>query len=83
MKNIVDPNLMDVRCENLKLTEIIYKDDDVGQLVEFLLRFSRNLPNNNIRLIKIDWLVSSFAQRLVRGLVTYKGSSEFYFHTLG
>lgn len=53
MKNI-DPNLMDVRCENLKLTEIIYKDDDVGQLVEFLLRFSRNLPNNNIRLIKID-----------------------------
>ena len=51
MKNIVDPNLMDVRCENLKLTEIIYKDDDV---VEFLLRFSRNLPNNNIRLIKID-----------------------------
>ena len=41
MKNIVDPNLMDVRCENLKLTEIIYKDDDVGQLVEFLLRFSR------------------------------------------
>jgi len=54
MKNIVDPNLMDVRCENLKLTEIIYKDDDVGQLVEFLLRFSRNLPNNNIRLIKID-----------------------------
>jgi len=82
MKNIVDPNLMDVRCENLKLTEIIYKDDDVGQLVEFLLRFSRNLPNNNIRLIKIDWLVSSFAQRLVRGLVTYKGSSEFYLHTL-
>ena len=54
MKNIVDPNLMDVRFENLKLTEIIYKDDDVGQLVEFLLRFSRNLPNNNIRLIKID-----------------------------
>ena len=83
MKNIVDPNLMDVRCENLKLTEIIYKDDDVGQLVELLLRFSRNLPNNNIRLIKIDWLVSSFAQRLVRGLVTYKGSSEFYLHTLG
>jgi len=83
MKNIFDPNLMDVRCENLKLTEIIYKDDDVGQLVEFLLRFSRNLPNNNIRLIKIDWLVSSFAQRLVRGLVTYKGSSEFYLHTLG
>jgi len=83
MKNIVDPNLMDVQCENLKLTEIIYKDDDVGQLVEFLLRFSRNLPNNNIRLIKIDWLVSSFAQRLVRGLVTYKGSSEFYLHTLG
>jgi len=83
MKNIVDPNLMDVRCENLKLTEIIYKDDDVGQLVEFLLRFSRNLPNNNIRLIKIDWLVSSFTQRLVRGLVTYKGSSEFYLHTLG
>ena len=54
MKNIVDPNLMDVRCENLKLTEIIYKDDDVVQLVGFLLRFSSNLPNNNIRLIKID-----------------------------
>ncbi|PUZ47245.1 hypothetical protein GQ55_7G149100 [Panicum hallii var. hallii] len=52
--NNIDQNHMDVRCENLKLTKIIYKDDDVGQLVQFLLRFSRNLPNNNIRLIKID-----------------------------
>ncbi|RLM73932.1 putative FBD-associated F-box protein [Panicum miliaceum] len=53
MKSI-DQNLMDARCENLKLTKIIYRDDDVGQLVEFLLRFSRNLPNNNIRLVKVD-----------------------------
>jgi hypothetical protein len=45
--NNIDQNHMDVRCENLKLTKIIYKDDDVGQLVQFLLRFSRNLPNNN------------------------------------
>ena len=37
MKNI-NQNLMDVRCKNLKLTKIIYKDDDVGQLVEFLLQ---------------------------------------------
>uniref|UniRef100_K3ZN10 F-box domain-containing protein n=1 Tax=Setaria italica TaxID=4555 RepID=K3ZN10_SETIT len=31
---------LDVRCENLKLTEIIHKDDDVRQLVELLLRIS-------------------------------------------
>ncbi|XP_004978015.2 putative FBD-associated F-box protein At5g38570 [Setaria italica] len=54
MKNVVVENLVDVRCENLKHTEIIYKDDDVRQLVEFLLLFSRNLPNNNIRLTKVD-----------------------------
>ncbi|CAN6275758.1 unnamed protein product [Urochloa humidicola] len=53
MKNTVE-NFMDVRCENLKLTEIIYKDDDVRHLVDFLLHFSRNVPNNNIRLKKVD-----------------------------
>jgi hypothetical protein len=55
MNNVVVENLVDVRCENLKLTEIIYKDDDASHLVKFLLfllRFSRNLPNNSIRLAK-------------------------------
>ncbi|CAL5067923.1 unnamed protein product [Urochloa decumbens] len=55
-KNVVqDP--MDVQRENLRLTEIIYKDDDIGrlgQLLDFLLRFSRNLPNNNLRFTKVD-----------------------------
>ena len=60
MKNI-NQNLMDVRFKNLKLTKIIYKDDDVGQLVEFLLQ---KLKTNQ------DWLVSSLAQRLVSGLAT-------------
>ncbi|CAL5031948.1 unnamed protein product [Urochloa decumbens] len=50
----IGQNLMGVRCENLKFTEIIYKDDDVRHLIEFLLRFSRNLPNNNYRFTKVD-----------------------------
>lgn len=33
-------NLVDVQCENLKRTEIIYKDDDVRRLVELLLSIS-------------------------------------------
>ncbi|CAN6270108.1 unnamed protein product [Urochloa humidicola] len=52
-KNVVQEP-MDVRCENLKLTEIIYRDDNVRHLVEFLLHFSGNLPKNNIRFIKVD-----------------------------
>ncbi|KAJ1271117.1 hypothetical protein BS78_06G104300 [Paspalum vaginatum] len=43
----------DFRCENLRLTEIIYRDDNVRQLVELLLRISRNLPNNYIRFAKV------------------------------
>jgi len=42
-------NLVDVLCKNL-----IYKDDDVRQLVELLLSISANLPNNNIKLTKVD-----------------------------
>ncbi|CAL5027370.1 unnamed protein product [Urochloa decumbens] len=53
MNVVQDP--MDVQRENLRHTEIIYKDDDIAsQLVDFLLRFSRNLPNNNIRFTKVD-----------------------------
>ncbi|CAO2035118.1 unnamed protein product [Urochloa humidicola] len=52
-KNVVQEP-MDVRCENLKLTEIIYRDDDVRHLVEFLLRVAGNLPKNSIRFTKVD-----------------------------
>ncbi|GJN04835.1 hypothetical protein PR202_ga22410 [Eleusine coracana subsp. coracana] len=45
---------LDVQCVNLKLTEIIYKDDDVRQLVELLLRISGNLPKNHLKLRKVD-----------------------------
>ncbi|KAK3119261.1 hypothetical protein QOZ80_9BG0716770 [Eleusine coracana subsp. coracana] len=45
---------LDVQCVNLKLTEIIYKDDDVRQLVELLLRISGNLPRNHLKLRKMD-----------------------------
>ncbi|KAF8714797.1 hypothetical protein HU200_027326 [Digitaria exilis] len=46
-KNIAEtppcPNLVDVQCNNLKLTEIIYRqDDDIHQLIEILLRVSGN-----------------------------------------
>ena len=47
-------NLVDVKCKNLKHTEIIYKDDDIRQLVELLLSISSNLPKNNIKLTKVD-----------------------------
>ncbi|RLM66369.1 hypothetical protein C2845_PM16G08270 [Panicum miliaceum] len=47
-------NLVDVQCENLKHIEIIYKDDDVRQLVELLLSISANLPKNNIKLTKVE-----------------------------
>lgn len=53
-KNAVQ-NLMDIQCKNLRLTEIIYTDDEVVKLIiELLLPFSRNLPNNNIRLTKVE-----------------------------
>jgi hypothetical protein len=45
---------LDVRCENLKLTEIIYDNDDVRQLVELLLRISGRLSKNYIKLTKVD-----------------------------
>lgn len=42
-----------VRCENLKLTEIIYEeDDDIRELVELLFHVSRNMPKNYIKLTK-------------------------------
>ncbi|GJN02869.1 hypothetical protein PR202_ga20258 [Eleusine coracana subsp. coracana] len=46
--------LVDAECKNLKLTEIIYKDDDVRPLVELLLSISGHLPKNNIKLTKAD-----------------------------
>uniref|UniRef100_K3YD01 F-box domain-containing protein n=1 Tax=Setaria italica TaxID=4555 RepID=K3YD01_SETIT len=46
------PNLVDVPCKNLKLTHIIYKEDDIRQLIELLLHISGNLPNNYIKLTK-------------------------------
>lgn len=45
---------LDVRCENLKLTEILYEDDDVRLLVEFLFDISENLPNNTMKITKIE-----------------------------
>jgi hypothetical protein len=39
---------LDVQCANLKLTEIIYKDDDARQLVELLIRISENLPIDGV-----------------------------------
>ncbi|KAG2566366.1 hypothetical protein PVAP13_7NG196508 [Panicum virgatum] len=47
------PNLVDVPCKNLKLTEIIYKEDDIRHLIELFLRISGNLPNNCIKLTKV------------------------------
>nr|CAB3487115.1 unnamed protein product [Digitaria exilis] len=45
---------LDVRCKNLKQTEIIYRDDDVHKLVELLLSIAGSLPENNIKLTKVD-----------------------------
>lgn len=46
---------LDVQCTNLKLTEIIYEeDDDVRYLVELLLRISGNLPMNHLKLRKVN-----------------------------
>ncbi|KAL6652726.1 hypothetical protein ACP70R_011651 [Stipagrostis hirtigluma subsp. patula] len=46
-------NLVGVQCKNLKLTEIIYEDeddhDDVHTLVQVFQSISGNLPNNNIK----------------------------------
>ncbi|RLM65496.1 F-box protein [Panicum miliaceum] len=36
------PNLVDVPCKNLKLTEIIYKEDNIRHLIELFLRISGN-----------------------------------------
>ncbi|KAL6652721.1 hypothetical protein ACP70R_011646 [Stipagrostis hirtigluma subsp. patula] len=45
-------NIMDVHCENLKRTKIIYKDEDVHRLVKYLSSIG-NLPNNEIELAKV------------------------------
>ncbi|PUZ47249.1 hypothetical protein GQ55_7G149500 [Panicum hallii var. hallii] len=47
------PNLVDVPCKNLKLTEIIYKEDNIRHLIELSLRISGNFPNNCIKLTKV------------------------------
>lgn len=48
------PNLVDVPCKNLKLTEIIYKEnDDIRHLIELFMRTSGNLPNNCIKFTKV------------------------------
>ncbi|CAN6228212.1 unnamed protein product [Urochloa humidicola] len=48
------PNLVDVQCKNLKLTEIIYKEDDIRQLIDLLMRISGNLPNNCIKFTRVS-----------------------------
>ncbi|KAF8714796.1 hypothetical protein HU200_027324 [Digitaria exilis] len=45
---------LDVRCKNLKQTEIIYRNDDVHKLEELLLSIAGSLPENNIKLTKVD-----------------------------
>ncbi|CAL4986897.1 unnamed protein product [Urochloa decumbens] len=45
---------LDIQCDNLKLTEIIYKDNDVRQLVELLMCISGKMPKNYIKLTKVD-----------------------------
>ncbi|KAM3318536.1 hypothetical protein ACQJBY_035976 [Aegilops geniculata] len=49
-------DLVDFMCENLRLTEIIYRHDDDAAplLVAFLLSISRSLPNNKIELIRVE-----------------------------
>ncbi|KAM3260739.1 hypothetical protein ACQJBY_051783 [Aegilops geniculata] len=49
-------DLVDFNCENLRLSEIIYRDGDtsVHLLVKFLVGMPTNLPNNKIELTKID-----------------------------
>ncbi|KAF7026500.1 hypothetical protein CFC21_038611 [Triticum aestivum] len=53
-----DPSddLVDFKCENLKLSEIIYQDGDtsIHLLVKFLEAMWRNLPNNKIELTKVN-----------------------------
>ncbi|XP_051229267.1 MEIOTIC F-BOX protein MOF-like [Lolium perenne] len=57
LKNIASypQDMGDVIYENLRLTEIIYRFDDVHLLVEFLLGLSRNLPNNKVELSGVDY----------------------------
>ncbi|CAL4991867.1 unnamed protein product [Urochloa decumbens] len=45
---------LDIQCDNLKLTEIIYKDNDVHQPVELLMCISWKMPKNYIKLTKVD-----------------------------
>ncbi|KAF7040804.1 hypothetical protein CFC21_050678 [Triticum aestivum] len=56
--HLQDPSedLVDFKCENLKLSEIIYQDGDasIHLLVKFLEGMWRNLPNNKIELTKVD-----------------------------
>ncbi|TVU14406.1 hypothetical protein EJB05_37871, partial [Eragrostis curvula] len=47
-------NLMDIRCENLKHTEFVYRADDIRGLVELLLHISGNSPNTNIKLTRVN-----------------------------
>ncbi|KAF7094031.1 hypothetical protein CFC21_096392 [Triticum aestivum] len=49
-------DLADFKCENLRLSEIIYQDgeDDVHLLVKFLEGMRKNLSNNKIELTKVD-----------------------------
>jgi hypothetical protein len=47
-------NQFNVWCNNLKLIEIIYEDNDAKKMVEILLSISRDLPKNNINLTQVD-----------------------------
>lgn len=53
-RNSYFEDLADFKCENLRLSEIIYQDgdDDVHLLVKFLVGMRRNLSNNKIELTK-------------------------------
>ncbi|EES12212.1 hypothetical protein BDA96_06G097000 [Sorghum bicolor] len=46
-------NQFDVRCKNLKLTKIIYNDDDAQKLLNLLFSISSDLPKNNIKFTKV------------------------------
>lgn len=49
-------DMVSVECKNLRLTEIIYQDDDDSThlLVKFLLGMSKNMPNNKIEITKVN-----------------------------
>ncbi|KAM3278530.1 hypothetical protein ACQJBY_046040 [Aegilops geniculata] len=49
-------DLVDFKCQNLRLSEIIYRDGDtsVHLMVKFLVGMRTNLPNNKIEFTEVD-----------------------------